>query len=174
MAKASRTPASISVRPKKCWTSSRHRDVRVVLWIASPFELLVGVGHDSSSMIAKAGPFTTSVAPFALALSVTLLKCGGGPMAGSGGPQGGASASCGTTSSNVGGVSSCGAGESCCTSLNVVGGTFLRSYDGATFTDASHPATVSTFRLDKYEVTVGRFRRFVEAVVAGWGPPNGA
>jgi formylglycine-generating enzyme len=125
-------------------------------------------------MIAKAGPFTTSVAPFALVLSLTLLRCGGGPMAGSGGPQGGASASCGTTSSNVGGVSSCGAGESCCTSLNVVGGTFLRSYDGATFTDAAHPATVSAFRLDKYEVTVGRFRRFVEAVVAGWGPPNGA
>jgi formylglycine-generating enzyme required for sulfatase activity len=36
------------------------------------------------------------------------------------------------------------------------------------------PATVSAFRLDKYEVTVGRFRQFVAAVVAGWTPDLGA
>jgi sulfatase modifying factor 1 len=53
---------------------------------------------------------------------------------------------------------SCGnSNESCCVSLEVPGGTFNR--DG----DAQHPATVSTFSLDKYEVTVGRLRRFVEA-----------
>ena len=41
---------------------------------------------------------------------------------------------------------------------------FLRGYDVAAdgnFSDASHPATVSSFVLDAYEVTVGRFRAFV-------------
>jgi formylglycine-generating enzyme len=64
--------------------------------------------------------------------------------------------------------------ESCCESLLVTGGTFFRSYDGVTHTDKSFPATVSDFRLDKYEVTVGRFRRFVAAWVGGWRPANGA
>jgi formylglycine-generating enzyme required for sulfatase activity len=37
------------------------------------------------------------------------------------------------------------------------------------------PASVSAFRLDRYEVTVGRFRKFVEHVVAtGWQPPPGS
>jgi len=53
--------------------------------------------------------------------------------------------------------------ESCCTTLRVPGGTFYRSYDGATYTDNGYPATVSDFALDKYEVTVGRFRAFVDA-----------
>lgn len=57
----------------------------------------------------------------------------------------------------------CGGGESCCESLIVPGGTFLRSYDGYLSLDPSYPASVSTFALDKYEVTVGRFRAFVEA-----------
>jgi len=60
------------------------------------------------------------------------------------------------------------AGESCCTSPTVTGGTFNRS------NDASYPATVSSFQLDKYEVTVGRFRNFVTAVVGGWTPAAGS
>ena len=74
------------------------------------------------------------------------------------------------------GKSDCGptANESCCASLPVTGGTFKRSYDGVTFTDASFPATVSSFKLDKYEVTVGRFRQFVDAWVGGWRPAAGA
>jgi sulfatase modifying factor 1 len=56
----------------------------------------------------------------------------------------------------------------------VPGGTFLRDYDGVYATDNSHPATVSTFALDRYEVTVGRFRQFVGAVVAGWRPSSGS
>ena len=36
-----------------------------------------------------------------------------------------------------------------------------------------HPATVSSFYLDKYEVTVGRFRAFVAAFDAGWRPSVG-
>jgi sulfatase modifying factor 1 len=57
--------------------------------------------------------------------------------------------------------------ESCCTTLLVAGGAFDRS------NDAADPATVSDFRLDKYEVTVGRFRKFVDDVVAGWLPAEG-
>jgi formylglycine-generating enzyme required for sulfatase activity len=53
--------------------------------------------------------------------------------------------------------------ESCCAGLLVPGGTFYRSYDGVTFTNKSFPATVSSFALDKYETTVGRFRAFVNA-----------
>ncbi|MGH7435037.1 MAG: formylglycine-generating enzyme family protein, partial [Polyangiaceae bacterium] len=56
------------------------------------------------------------------------------------------------------------------------GGTFARSYDAVGCTDGSHPATVSAFALDRFEVTVGRFRAFL---AAGEGtraspPPRGA
>jgi formylglycine-generating enzyme required for sulfatase activity len=47
--------------------------------------------------------------------------------------------------------------------LPVSGGTFYRNYDGVDFMDKSYPATVSDFSLDQYEVTVGRFRAFVNA-----------
>jgi len=63
------------------------------------------------------------------------------------------------------------ADSDCCESLLVPGGTFYRDYDVAgdgLWPDMSHPATVSDFRLDKYEVTVGRFRAFVET---GAPPP---
>ena len=69
--------------------------------------------------------------------------------------------------------------EDCCsTAQPIPGGTFYRSYDVASdgmYPSMSYPATVSPFVLDKYEVTVGRFRKFVEA---GMGtsanpPPTG-
>ncbi len=53
--------------------------------------------------------------------------------------------------------------DDCCKSLLVSGGTFYRSYDGVEFMDQSYPATVADFYLDKYEITVGRFRQFVNA-----------
>jgi formylglycine-generating enzyme len=58
-----------------------------------------------------------------------------------------------------------GANESCCRAEPVPGGTFYRSYDVATdnYNDMGYPATVSSFVLDTYEVTVGRFRKFVNA-----------
>ncbi len=75
------------------------------------------------------------------------------------------------------GLTNCGAdGESCCTSLEVPGGTYYRSYtynDGSPI-DEADPATVSGFRLDKYLVTVGRFRQFVAAWSAGWTPAAGS
>lgn len=73
---------------------------------------------------------------------------------------------------------SCGptSDDDCCATTTVSGGTFNRSYDVAVdgmYPDATHPATVGTFALDRYEVTVSRFRTFVEA---GSGtrarPPN--
>lgn len=53
----------------------------------------------------------------------------------------------------------CGAtgAADCCASTLVPGGSFNRS------NDSQYPATVSDFWLDSYEVTVGRFRRFVPA-----------
>jgi sulfatase modifying factor 1 len=77
------------------------------------------------------------------------------------------------------GRSDCGASgtASCCESLLVTGvttATFSRSYDNVTYTDPQYKAQVSDLRLDKYEITVGRFRRYVAAVVAGWKPAAGA
>jgi formylglycine-generating enzyme len=62
-------------------------------------------------------------------------------------------------------AATCGASgkEDCCTSSATPGGTYYRSYDGVDHLDRSFPATVSDFRLDKYEVTVGRLRAFVDA-----------
>jgi formylglycine-generating enzyme len=87
------------------------------------------------------------------------------------------------------GRSDCGAlHESCCATLPVIGTTFFRTYDPL---DASgqiqlapdggpggeaDPAQVSSFRLDKYLVTVGRFRAFVQAWNGGvgWLPDAGS
>lgn len=52
--------------------------------------------------------------------------------------------------------------EDCCASPLVPGGSFTR-LDNRDPTDTPHDATVSSFLLDRFEVTVGRFRRFVEA-----------
>ncbi len=59
----------------------------------------------------------------------------------------------------IGLAATCGPASSgdCCESSVVPGGAYNRS------NDVSYPATVSSFRLDVYEVTVGRFRAFVEA-----------
>jgi formylglycine-generating enzyme required for sulfatase activity len=56
----------------------------------------------------------------------------------------------------------------------VAGGTFARAYDGVGYTETSHPAIVSSFRLDAVEITVGRFRRFVAASMGGWSPEPGS
>jgi cysteine-rich repeat protein len=96
-----------------------------------------------------------------------------GGNAGTGGASGGASGTGGSAGtlagtpgqSCTGLPATCGpyGNESCCASLLVPGGTFYRSYDGVDFTDQGFPATVSSFALDRYEVTVGRFRAFVQA-----------
>jgi formylglycine-generating enzyme required for sulfatase activity len=66
--------------------------------------------------------------------------------------------------------------------LEVTGGTYYRTYtsdaDGGAL-GLDDPAMVSSFRLDKYDVTVGRFGQFVNAVFpadggAGWLPVVGS
>ncbi len=78
----------------------------------------------------------------------------------------------------VGVAPTCGStgNQDCCHRATIVGGSFLRSYDGVGFTDPSYGATVSSFALDTFEVSVGRFRAFVRA---GFGtqvkpPPAGS
>jgi formylglycine-generating enzyme required for sulfatase activity len=51
--------------------------------------------------------------------------------------------------------------------LTVPGGTFNRS------NDPDFPATIHSFRLDAYEVTVARFRKFVAAFSEGYRPTEG-
>lgn len=70
----------------------------------------------------------------------------------------------------VGLAETCGPGsdESCCATAEAApGGTFNRD------NDTRYPATVSGFLLERFEVTVGRFRRFVEAY-PGSKPAPGA
>ena len=61
-------------------------------------------------------------------------------------------------------------GESCCKALAVPGGTFMMGrsvdggadeYDGGDIELPEHSVTVSAFVLDKFEITVGRFRAFL-------------
>ncbi|HEY5147353.1 MAG TPA: formylglycine-generating enzyme family protein [Polyangiaceae bacterium] len=75
------------------------------------------------------------------------------------------------------GTTTCGSSsESCCASLEVSGGAYHRTHtnSGSGPTGEADPATVSGFRLDKYDVTVGRFRQFVSAWNGGWTPPAGS
>jgi formylglycine-generating enzyme len=60
--------------------------------------------------------------------------------------------------------------DDCCASVATPCGAFNRS------NNALYPASVSSFRLDKYEVTVGRFRKFVEAGGGVWAsaPTSGS
>ena len=74
-----------------------------------------------------------------------------------------------TSPSCIGLAKTCGpnADEDCCSTAEPIpGGTFFRSYDVAgdgMYPSTSYPATVSPFVLDRFEVTVGRFRQFIEA-----------
>jgi len=76
----------------------------------------------------------------------------------------------------VGLAATCGASgtDNCCESTVVTGGSFAMGYDKAS--DNAYPSpgiatTVSEFHLDRYEITVGRFRKFV---LAGQGTKAGA
>lgn len=114
-----------------------------------------------------------------------LASCSYPPLTAASGPSG----RCGDTAAIPDGVSlvalsppscaglaaTCGpaASESCCAAAAVPGGDFFRGCDLAEdsiYKDSDHPATVSAFVLDRYEVTVGRFRQFV---TAGKGTQSG-
>lgn len=83
---------------------------------------------------------------------------------------------------------SCGSSnESCCSRLLVTGGSYKRGrgtavndtdacpsgYTCPSFETPEHAASVSSYWLDSYEVTVGRFRQFVERY-DGVPPPEGS
>lgn len=69
------------------------------------------------------------------------------------------------------GLTDCGpkGDENCCTTLPIQGGeSFHRS------NDVLSPATVSSFHLDRFEVTVGRFRKFIESAASSVPPTIGS
>ncbi len=61
------------------------------------------------------------------------------------------------------GTRTCGDTVSCCRALEVPGGTFIRDYDDKTNTSTHFTATVSSFLMDRFEVSVGRLAVFVNA-----------
>ena len=66
-------------------------------------------------------------------------------------------ASCGNVAPGTGSDCGAGGGTDCCATAMVAPGSFDRS------NDATAPASVGEFRLDLFEVTVGRFRTFLAA-----------
>jgi sulfatase modifying factor 1 len=140
------------------------------------------VGGDASEEIgeieATTGPVVEDGGPFDAATAAESGSEGGDAGAETGADADAAPDALSTCGPGGPGLTNCGPGgsgdESCCASPEVTGGTFYRSYDDVTYVSTAYPATVSTFRLDRYEVTVGRFRQFVDAVVAGWRPAAGS
>jgi len=124
---------------------------------------------------------TTGAAGTGTAGSGTAGTTGSGGRGGGGGNSGGTGgltppAKGPSCNGDFGTGPECGNAENCCATLLVPGGTFKRGYDGVYNIDGNNPATVSPFYLDKYEVTVGRYRVFIGA---GWStqsnpPPDGA
>ena len=119
--------------------------------------------------------------------SASSSSSGSGSESGSGsgsGSESGSSAASSSSSANVvpppscavadAGTSSCGAtSESCCATAPVASGTFDRVYTrgDAGVAEAGAPAAISSFHLDKYAVTVGRFRQYVNYVSGMQGNP---
>ena len=106
------------------------------------------------------------VAPFGMLVALGLCGCGG------------ARRSDGTSCEiSAPGTARCGSeGSPCCASPTLPAGTYDRTYtnDGSGAAAEGDPASVSRFRLDRYLVTVGRFRQFVAASTGGWSPAAGA
>jgi formylglycine-generating enzyme len=96
------------------------------------------------------------------------LACGAGQSC-----SNGACANLPSCASSGPGLSDCGPGrESCCTSIELPAGSYHRTFTSSATgmaTALGAPATLSEFRLDKYLVTVARFRKFVSAWSGGSG-----
>ena len=157
------------------------------------------IACSSDGVIGSTAPDTYSFGAFGAPLRIGTDACGDTPLAGhgtvtdlcittTGGNDAGASSGgdAGTTppscQTSGAGRTTCPAGtgsESCCTSQEVTpNGSYYRTYtnSGSGPTGEADVATVSGFRLDKYLVTVGRFRQFVSAWNggSGWTPPAGS
>lgn len=97
------------------------------------------------------------------------LKCGPESFCRTSDVPGSCSSVLGVNPSCLGLAATCGpnTNENCCaTAEPIPGGTFYRSYDvsgDGMYPSTSYPATVSPFVLDRFQITVGRFRKFVKA-----------
>ena len=96
------------------------------------------------------------LALFAFAASC-LPACGGKLTESPGGVPAGPHASCAKNGFGAGVDCGLNRRDDCCGAPVVPGGTFNRENNPA------WPATISSYRLDTFEVTVGRFRAFVES-----------
>ncbi len=148
-------------KSRSAWHTVRAMSGRFpsALWFAIA-TLSVGCGSRTGLLDDSLGASTApSVAP--------------GASSGTSGP-GSAEASSPSCAQGGAGRTNCNGGhESCCTSLEVTGGTYDRTYkyDSSGPYAEADPATVSDFRLDKYDVTVGRFRQYVQYVTSDSGAP---
>lgn len=120
-----------------------------------------------------------------MGIAASLIACGSDESSG-GAPDGGGNLDAGSDAPSDGRnddvaapscntlPATCGpnSDNSCCSSPSVPGGAYYRSHDlanDASSGSTNFPARVSAFRLDTYEITVGRFRAFV---AAGQGTRN--
>lgn len=123
---------------------------------------------------------------------VSMAGQGGGGASGQGGAGGSAAGASGNTTAGVGGgvsnpscqglSTNCGINESinCCANEVVLGGKFPMGRGpgadafpgGSTSEMPEHSVTVSAFQLDRLEVTVGRFRKFLNAYPGNFPKPG--
>ncbi|WP_437601813.1 DNRLRE domain-containing protein [Sorangium sp. So ce590] len=119
----------------------------------------------SSSTTASSSSSTTASSSSSTTTTTTSGSGGeggsGGGTGGSGGVGGGGGGvpgppiSCASNTPGAGENCGVNGNDDCCSTLPVPGGTFNR------LNNAGLPATVSDFYLDKYTITVGRFRQYI-------------
>ena len=126
----------------------------------------IGSGGNTSA----GGGGTTSIDGGANTGGDTSMAGDAGGAGGLGDATGGAASAGSTSTTASGGAATCGApgpscdggldcnGDSCCKSLPLPSGTYNRYANTAPL-----PTTLDNFCLDKYEITVGRFRKFANA-----------
>lgn len=146
-----------------------------------------GVGSTNTSSVTSGGSIEGGSASMATSALGGTISASGGTVASTG------SISAEAGAGGTGGVSTpamsynvlnqsctngleCPGGGSCCEQIEIPAAKFTMGTDKTTDPDAvseetpSHSATVDRFFMDKFEVTVGRFRRFVQAY-DGTKPP---
>jgi len=130
-----------------------------------------GAGANSGGTVAASGSGGTATAGAGTGGMATAAGSGCTATAGAGtGGTGGAGAATVVPQSCTGLLAACGAdaATNCCSAHVVSGGVFNRLNN----TTIGYSATISDFILDDYEITVGRFRKFVAAyAMSGKKPP---
>jgi sulfatase modifying factor 1 len=132
--------------------------------------LVSGSGGAPGGTESGVGSAATTGSSAGAAMGSTGVAMGSGGAATSSGAATGSGGAAGAQPRCAGLTTSCGPNntESCCATTSVPAGTF----DRGGFMPPS-PATLSAFSLDRFEVTVGRFRAFV-AAYPGSKPAAGA